>query len=93
MSLTESSGRLTRWRLRLPEYDFTIQFRPGRVHQVPDALSHLVSPTITDDPRPTVEVGDDILTFDGGTTVRDVSNELADHVFTRAVIIKPSMSS
>ena len=45
MSLTESSGRLTRWRLRLAEYDFTIQYRPGRVHQVPDALSRLISPS------------------------------------------------
>ena len=82
MSLTESSRRLTQWRLRLAEYDFTIQYRPRRVHQVPDDLSRLVSPKVTDDPRPTVEVDDDIPTFDGGTTVRDVSNELADHVCT-----------
>ena len=79
MSLTESSGRLTRWRLRLAEYDFTIKYRPRPVHQVPDALSRLVSPRVADDPRPTVEVDDDIPTIDGGTTVRDVSNELADH--------------
>ncbi|CDF34348.1 unnamed protein product [Chondrus crispus] len=39
-----SASPLTRWRLRLAEYDFTIQYRPGRVHQVPDALSRLVSP-------------------------------------------------
>ena len=38
MSLTYSSGRLTRWRLCLAEYDFTIQYSPGRVHQVPDAF-------------------------------------------------------
>ena len=79
MFLTESSGRLTRWRLRLAEYDFTIQYRPGRVHQVPDALSLIVSPRVADDPRPTVEGDDDIPTFDEGTTVRDVSNDLADH--------------
>ena len=82
MSLTQSSGRLTRWQLRLAEYDFTIQYRPGRVQQVTDALSRLVSPRVADDPRATVEVDDDIPTFDGGTTVRDVSNELADHVCT-----------
>ena len=82
MFLTESSGRLTRWRLRLAEYDFTIQYRPGSVHQVPDALSRLVSTRVTDDPRPVVEVDDDIPTFDAGTTVHDVSNELADHVCT-----------
>ena len=81
-SRTESSGRLNRWRLRLAEYDFTIPYRPGRVHQVPDPLSRLVSPKVTDDPRPTVEVDDKTPTFDGGTTVRDVSDELADHVCT-----------
>ena len=56
MSLTKSSGRLTRCRLRLAEYDFTIQYRPGRVHQVPDALSRLISPRVSDNPRPVVEV-------------------------------------
>ena len=80
MSLTKSSGRLTRWRLRMAEYDFTIQYRPGRVHQVPDALSRLVSPRVTEDPRPVVEVDDDLPTFDAGPTVHYVSNELADHV-------------
>ena len=79
MSLAESSRRLTRWRLRLAEYDFTIQYRPGRVHQVPDALSRLVSPSVADDPQPTVEGDDEIPTFDTGTTVQDASNELADH--------------
>ncbi|CDF40838.1 unnamed protein product [Chondrus crispus] len=49
---------------------------------MPDALSRLVSPKVADDLRSTVEVDDDIPTFDGGTTVRDVSNELADHACT-----------
>ena len=82
MSLTERSDRLTRGRLRLAEYDFTIQYRPGRVHQYPDALSRLISPRAADDPRKAVEVDDDIPTFDG-TTVRDVSNELCDHICTQ----------
>ena len=43
MTLTDSSGRLTRWRLRLLEFDFEIVYRPGRVHQVPDALSRLLA--------------------------------------------------
>lgn len=38
MSLTEMTGRLTRWRFRLTEYNFFIQYRPGLVHQVPDAM-------------------------------------------------------
>ena len=50
------------------------------VHQVPDALSRLVSPRVANDPRPVVEVDDEIPTFDAGKTVRDVSDELADHV-------------
>ena len=39
-----------RWRLRLSEFDFEIQYRPGRVHQVPDALSRLI--TLGSDPKP-----------------------------------------
>ena len=80
MSLTESSGRLTRWRLRLAEYNFTIQYRPGRVHQVPDALSRLIWPRVADYSRPVVEVDEDIPTFNADTTVRDVSDDLVGHV-------------
>ena len=47
-----------RWRLRLSEFDFEIQYRPGRVHQVPDALSRLITPG--SDQRP---VDDEIPTF------------------------------
>ena len=79
MTLTESSGRLTRWRLRLAEFDFTIEYRPGRVHQVPDALSRLVAPNRGNQS----EIDDEVPTFDGDasllTTVQDVSNELTDH--------------
>ena len=74
MSLTDSSGRLTRWRLRLAEFDFQIEYRPGRVHQVPDALSRLITPRV-----PQNEIDDDVPTFDvtrdteikGGRTPED----------------------
>ena len=59
MTLTDSSGRLMRWRLRLSEFDFTITYRPGRVHQVPDALSRLISPDGNDDKA----VDDEIPTY------------------------------
>ena len=49
MKLTDSSGRLMRWRLRLSEFDFTIQYRPGIVHQVLDALSRIIPPQGNDD--------------------------------------------
>ena len=82
MSLAESSGTLTRWRLRLAEYDFTIQYHPARVHQVPDSLSRVISPRAAVDPRRAVEVDDDIITFDVRTTVRGVSEEQADYTCT-----------
>ena len=48
-----------RWRLRLSELDFTTQYRPGIVHQVPDALSRIISPQGKDD-RP---VDDEVPTY------------------------------
>ena len=59
MTLTDPSGRLTRWRLRLMEFDYEITYRPGRVHQVPDALSRVDTqgsdPSPVDDDIPTLE--------------------------------------
>ena len=53
LTFSDPSGQLMRWRLRLSEFDFEIQYRPGGVHQVPDALSRLITPG--SDPKP----GDD----------------------------------
>jgi len=58
LTLTDSSGRLLRWRLRLAGVDYTVTYRPGRVHQVPDALSRLE--TEFDDGK---VVDDDVPTF------------------------------
>ena len=41
MALNDPTGRLLRWRLRLLEFVYEVVYRPGRVHQVPDALSRL----------------------------------------------------
>ena len=59
LTLKDPSARLIRWRLRLSEFDFEIQYRAGRVHQVPDTLSRLLTPVGSDD-RP---VDDDVPTF------------------------------
>ena len=59
MTLTDSPGRLMRWRLRLSEFGFTITYRPGRVRQVPHALSRLISPDGNDDNA----VDDEVLTY------------------------------
>ena len=41
LTQNDPTGRLMRWRLRLMEFDYDIIYRPGRVHQVPDALSRI----------------------------------------------------
>jgi hypothetical protein len=40
-NLTISSSRLTRWRLKLSEYDFTIEYKKGKANSNPDALSRI----------------------------------------------------
>lgn len=40
---SKASGRITRWRLRLAEFDCELQHKPGRWHHVPDALSRLLT--------------------------------------------------
>lgn len=49
MNLSDASGRLARWRLRLLEYDFTVQYGKGAKNQIADAVSRL--PTIGETPE------------------------------------------
>ena len=44
--------------LRLSEFSFEIHYRPGRVHQVPDALLRVISPSTDNKP-----MDDEIPTF------------------------------
>ena len=62
MNFTEATGRLCRWRLRLDQFEFDIEYRPGRVHQVPDALSRLLTPRASDE-----TIDDDIPTYEPPT--------------------------
>ena len=43
MTIAEPSGRLMRWRLRLSEFDFTIQYKRGVQNTQADALSRLAT--------------------------------------------------
>ncbi|CDF40830.1 unnamed protein product [Chondrus crispus] len=41
MNVTDPSGRLIRWRLRLSEFDFEIKYKKGKANSQADALSRL----------------------------------------------------
>lgn len=58
MNLSDASGRLQRWRLRLQPFEYDIVHRPGVKHQAADAMSRLnttgTDQTDLDDEIPTV---------------------------------------
>ena len=41
LNLADAAGRLARWRLRLLEYEFDVQYNPGREHHLADGMSRL----------------------------------------------------
>ena len=46
--VSTASGRLARWLMELADYDFRIEFIPGKVNDVADALSRLHKATLAD---------------------------------------------
>ena len=42
LSITDPSGRLIRWRLRLSEFDFEVKFKKGKANTQTDALYRLI---------------------------------------------------
>jgi hypothetical protein len=53
LNLSDAQGRLARWRLRLSEFDFEVQFSPGASHHGADTLSRLKpsDPLLADPPK------------------------------------------
>ncbi len=41
MNLSDAQGRLARWRLRLAEFIFKVEYHPGAAHYAADAMSRL----------------------------------------------------
>ena len=69
MNLRDRTGRLARWALTLQEYDFNIQYRPGKDHGNADTLSRrvytisqlLMFPQISTEELPKAQSRDDKL--------------------------------
>jgi len=45
-------GRLARWRLRLAEFDYVVQTRPGASHHAADTMSRISTPARDEGPIP-----------------------------------------
>jgi len=61
-STTDSSRRMMRWRLRLSEYAFDMQYKPSESHHAPDVLSR------PDNDAAVKDINDDILCLALGET-------------------------
>ena len=62
LNLSDAQGRLARWRLRLLEFDYEVQYHPGALHHGADTMSRLRS----EDPvvaEPTDEIDTEVPCF------------------------------
>jgi hypothetical protein len=48
LKLKDPRAKLTRWALRLSEFEYTVLHRPGKYHCVPDALSRHIATLTTE---------------------------------------------
>ncbi|CDF38512.1 unnamed protein product [Chondrus crispus] len=77
MNVTDPSGRLIRWRLRLSKFDFEIKYKKGKANSQADALSRLRTAGETVD-----EIDDEIPCFiaePAEGTVEDEESENVQH--------------
>jgi hypothetical protein len=49
MNLSDAQGRLARWRLRLAEFTFKVEYHPGVAHRAADAMSRLPHQAVPSD--------------------------------------------
>ena len=50
MNLSDAQGRLARWRLRLSEFTFKVEYHPGAAHHSADAMSRLPHQEVPPEP-------------------------------------------
>ena len=73
LGATDVSGRLARWRLRLSEFSFSVEYKKGLKNTIADAMSRLATTGLDDTP-----IDDEIPTFDVNGVEFDNSSEIID---------------
>ena len=73
MEITDPSGRLMRWRLRLGEFAFDVKYKKGKLNTHADALLRLLTSGET-----TVPVDEEIPRFLGGFSEREQVDKYSD---------------
>lgn len=86
-SLKEPNSKLTRWRLRLEEYDFEIRYKKGQQNTNADALSRIRINALDDDLESTFVNIDD-----NDDRIKDIINELNTEFVTIRQKQKPIVS-
>ena len=51
-SSTDGNPRVVRWKLAMSAYDFSVEYKPGASHKVPDELSRMLTTGHSDPPAP-----------------------------------------